>query len=212
MVDDTDVTATTFDDVHRRERIGCPDGHHGVGPTWETGVVGTPSGRRRGTKLLVEDTAGVAATFDDVYREQRQKLVRTAYLIVRSRHVAEELVHDGFIQLHQNLERVETPAAFLHTVVVRLCLTWLKRRTMELDRTQRLAGSAVVAEGPAPEDADELWTALAHVAPDRRAVLVLRFYEDLPYDRIAEILECPVGTVRSRIHRGLADLRKGIER
>jgi RNA polymerase sigma-70 factor (ECF subfamily) len=41
---------------------------------------------------------------------------------------------------------------------------------------------------------------------------VLRFYEDLPYDRIAEILECPVGTVRSRIHRGLADLRKEMER
>ena len=97
-------------------------------------------------------------------------------------------------------------------MVVRLCLTWLKRRTMEQDRTQRLAGSAVVADGPAPEDADELWAALAQVDPDRRAVLVLRFYEDLPYDRIAEILECPVGTVRSRLHRGLADLREEMER
>ena len=174
--------------------------------------MGTPSGGRRGTRLLVEDTAGLAQTFDDVYREQRQKLVRTAYLIVRSRHVAEELVHDGFIQLHQNFDRVETPAGFLHTVVVRLCLTWLKRRTMELDRVQRFPGPRPRAEAPAPEDADELWTALAHVDPDRRAVLVLRFYEDLPYDQIAEILECPVGTVRSRLHRGLADLRKELSR
>lgn len=175
-------------------------------------MVGTPSGARRGTRLLVEDTAGLAQTFDDVYREQRQKLVRTAFLIVRSRHVAEELVHDGFIQLHQRFDEVEAPGGFLHTVVVRLCLTWLKRRTMELDRAQRVAGAAAVAEAPAPEDADEMWAALAHVDPERRAVLVLRFYEDLPYDRIAEILECPIGTVRSRIHRGLADLRKELER
>jgi len=174
--------------------------------------VGTSSGGRRGTRLLVEDTAGLAQTFDDVYREQRQKLVRTAYLIVRSRHVAEELVHDGFIQLHQNYDRVENPGGFLYTVVVRLSLTWLKRRTMEIDRVQRFPGSSVTAEAHASEDVDEMWTALARVDPDRRAVLVLRFYEDLSYDQIAEIVECPVGTVRSRLHRGLADLRKELSR
>jgi RNA polymerase sigma factor (sigma-70 family) len=69
-----------------------------------------------------------------------------------------------------------------------------------------------VSDDGAPEDADELWAALANLDPERRAVLVLRFYEDLPYERIAEIVECPVGTVRSRIHRGLADLRKEIGR
>ena len=174
-------------------------------------MAGTPSGGRRGTKLVVEDTAGLAPTFDDVYREQREKLVRTAYLIVRSRHVAEELVHDGFIQLHQRFEQVESPGGFLHTVVVRLCLTWSRRRVMELDRVTRDPGPTVTP-GPAPEDADEVWAALARVDPDRRAVLVLRFYEDLPYERIAEILECPVGTVRSRLHRGLADLREEVAR
>lgn len=175
-------------------------------------MVGTPSGARRGTRLLVEDTAGLAQTFDEAYRENRQKLVRTAYLIVHSRHVAEELVQDGFVQLHQHFDEVDNPGGFLHTAVVRLCLTWLRRRDMETDRVKRYPGSpAVDAEG-ATEDADELWSALAHLNPERRAVLVLRFYEDLPYDRIAEILECPVGTVRSRIHRGLADLREELER
>ena len=161
---------------------------------------------------MVDDTAGVALTFDDVYREQRPKLVRTAYLIVRSQHVAEELVQDGFLRLHQHFDTVEAPGGFLHTAVVRLCLTWLKRRDMEQDRVQRVGGPPVVTDDHAPEDADELWAALANLDPERRAVLVLRFYEDLPYERIAEILECPVGTVRSRIHRGLADLRKEIER
>jgi RNA polymerase sigma factor (sigma-70 family) len=174
--------------------------------------VGTSSGGRRGTKLVVDDTAGLALTFDDVYREQRPRLVRTAYLIVRSQHVAEELVHDGFIKLHQHFDTVEAPGGFLHTTVVRLCVTWLKRRDMEHERLRREPAPEVAPTGGAPEDADELWAALARMDPERRAVLVLRFYEDLPYEQIAEIVECPIGTVRSRIHRGLADLRKEVER
>jgi RNA polymerase sigma-70 factor (sigma-E family) len=159
----------------------------------------------------VDDT-GVVLTFDDVYREQRPKLVRTAYLIVRSQHVAEELVHDGFVRLHQNFADVESPGGFLHTAVVRLCLTWLKRRDMERDRLQQVPGGATEPPSVSTEESDELWSALASLDPERRTVLVLRFYEDLTYEQIAEALECPVGTVRSRIHRGLADLRKEVDR
>jgi RNA polymerase sigma factor (sigma-70 family) len=61
-------------------------------------------------------------------------------------------------------------------------------------------------------DIDETWDALTRLSPDRRVVLVLRFYEDLTHAQIAELLECPEATVRTRLHRGLADLRKEIER
>ena len=169
-------------------------------------MVGTTSGRR-GTGLVVDDTAGLAMTFDDVYRLERPKLVRTAYLIVRSQHVAEELVHDGFVRLHQHFDTVERPGGFLHTAVVRLCLSWLKRRDMEHDRLQRLDEPLDPEQEP-----DELWDAIGRLDPDRRAVLVLRYYEDLSYEQIAEVVGCPVGTVRSRLNRGVADLRKEIER
>jgi RNA polymerase sigma-70 factor (ECF subfamily) len=145
-------------------------------------------------------------TFDDVYRDERRKLVRTAYLMVRSQHVAEELVHDGFVRLHQNFADVERPGGFLHTAVVHLCLTWLKRRDMEQDRLQRLDGPVEPEQEP-----DELWDAIGRLDPDRRAVLVLRYYEDLSYEQIAAVIGCPVGTVRSRLNRGVADLRKEIE-
>lgn len=169
--------------------------------------MGTTSGGGRGTTLVVEDTAGLVRTFDDVYREQRPRLVRTAFLIVRSQHVAEELVQDGFVRLHQHFETVESPGGFLHTAVVRLCLTWLKRRDMEHERLQRVAEPAGVESEP-----DELWDAIGRLDPDRRAVLVLRYYGDLSYEQIAAAVGCPVGTVRSRLNRGVADLRKEIER
>ena len=148
-----------------------------------------------------------ARTFDDVYRDERPKLVRTAFLIVRSQHVAEELVHDGFVRLHQNWATVERPGGFLHTAVVHLCLTWLKRRDMEHDRLRRVADPAGAEQEP-----DELWDAIGRLDPDRRAVLVLRYYDDLTYEQIAEVIGCPVGTVRSRLNRGIADLRGEIER
>jgi RNA polymerase sigma factor (sigma-70 family) len=60
---------------------------------------------------------------------------------------------------------------------------------------------------PAPE-LDELWTVLAGLPERRRAALVLRYYEDLPIDEIARLLDCRPGTVSSLLNRGLADLRE----
>lgn len=155
----------------------------------------------------MEGTAGATGTFDDICRAERAKLVRTAYLIVRSQHVAEELVHDGFVRLHQNFDTVESPGAFLHTAVVRLCLTWLKRRNMESDRLRSLP-----VRSTTEAQADDLWDAIGRLDPDRRAVVVLRYYQDLSYEQIASIVGCPIGTVRSRLNRGLASMREEVER
>jgi len=170
--------------------------------------VATPPRAERSEARLTERIGGTTVDFDTVYRERRAQMVRTAYLIVRSQHVAEELVHDGFLRLHEHFDTVENPGGFLHTAVVRLCLTWLKRRDMERDRLQRLPA-------PAPSgspEIDELWDALATLDPDRRTVLVLRYYADLSHAEIAELVGCPVTTVRTRVHRGLADLRGELDR
>ncbi len=145
-------------------------------------------------------------SFEDVYRAQRASLIRLAYLIVQSQQVAEDLVQDGFVRLHQNFDTVDNPAGFLHTAIVRLCLTWLKRRDVERDS---IARAAEPATSTSPE-IDEMWDALAGLDPDRRTVLVLRYYADLSHAQIAEIVGCPVATVRTRTHRALADLRTEI--
>jgi DNA-directed RNA polymerase specialized sigma24 family protein len=59
---------------------------------------------------------------------------------------------------------------------------------------------------------DETWDALVALAPERRAALVLRFYEDLDYATIGALMGCRTTTARTRVHRGLADLRKELER
>ena len=64
---------------------------------------------------------------------------------------------------------------------------------------------------PAELAADEMWDALAALTDRQRTAIVLRFYEDMPDDRIAEILDCRQATVRSAIHRGLQSLRRVID-
>jgi RNA polymerase sigma factor (sigma-70 family) len=150
---------------------------------------------------------GAPAGFDAIYRETRDAVIRTAFLVVGSRAVAEEITQEAFLRLYERFDEVRNPGGFLRTVVVRLAISWRRRATAEATRL------ALVGEpGPtgSPE-IDETWNALAALSPERRAALVLRFYEDLDYAAIAAAMGCRLATARTRVHRGLADLRKELE-
>jgi RNA polymerase sigma factor (sigma-70 family) len=149
----------------------------------------------------------VGSSFDSVYSRERLALTRLAYLLVRSMPVAEELAQEAFVRLYERFDRVDNPAGFLRTAVVRLGLRWLDRHDMERQRLA-LAGARVDRPPDGEPEVDETWDALGRLRPERRAVLVLRFYEDMSHEQVAEVLRCSAGTVRSRTRRALADLRK----
>jgi RNA polymerase sigma factor (sigma-70 family) len=146
--------------------------------------------------------------FDAVYSEERARVVRTAYLIVGSYAIAEELAQEAFVRLHGHFEDVSNPGGFLRTAVVRLAISWRRRDTRE-----QLHLATLDDPGPTGEVViDETWDALNALAPERRAALVLRFYEDMSHEEIAAAMGCRVATARTRVHRALADLRKELER
>lgn len=147
-------------------------------------------------------------SFDDVYGTELEAIVRLAALLVRSHAVAEELAQDAFVRLFQHFDEVDNPAGFLRTVVVRLALNWERRHRTEDRLIQRFG---VDAPTYIPE-LDETWDALGQLCPERRAVLVLRYYEQLSHQEIAEVLGCRPATVRSRSRRALQDLRKELAR
>jgi RNA polymerase sigma factor (sigma-70 family) len=147
-------------------------------------------------------------SFAAVFASSRVAMVRVAYLIVGSQAVAEEIVQDAFAALFARFDTVDNPPAYVRTAVVRGAVSWRKRRAMEIDRVARITEPYPTGVG----EIDSTWDALDALRPERRAVLVLRFYEDLSHAQIAELLGCPVATVRTRLHRGLSDLRKELER
>jgi RNA polymerase sigma factor (sigma-70 family) len=143
-------------------------------------------------------------SFEEVYLASRSSMLRVAYLVVGSHAVAEELVQEAFMRLHRNFETVENPGGYLRTIVVRLSVAARRRSAAEAERVQ-----GAYEPPPTGEPAvDVMWDALACLRPERRAVVVLRYYDDLRPAEIAKLLDWREATVRSRLHRALADLRR----
>lgn len=146
-----------------------------------------------------------APAFDELYRSERDRLVRLAFLLTGSQAAAEDLVQDVFLRTRTRLDQVDEPAAYLHRSVTNACWSWHRRRRREdqyrADRPGVVAGTSDV----------EMWDALARLAPRRRQVLVLRYYLDYSEAQVAETLGCRLGTVKSATHRALQDLKRVLE-
>lgn len=140
-----------------------------------------------------------------LFASTRVEMVRVAHLISGSNAVAEEIVQDAFVRLRERWDSLDNPGGYLRTTVVNACRSQLRRHDVErrYARTQR-PDDIVTGD----REIDETWTALGQLPERQRAVLVLRFYEDLPEAEIAHILGCRIGTVKSSMHRALKRLRK----
>jgi RNA polymerase sigma-70 factor (sigma-E family) len=143
--------------------------------------------------------------FGDLYRAQRDGLVRLAYLLTGSQATAEDLVQDVFLRCRDRLDDIEQPVAYLRRGVTNACWSWHRRRRREAEH---------LAQGPAVVSGTydiEMWDALSRLSPRRRSVLVLRYYLDLPEAEVASMLGWRIGTVKSTAHRALQDLRRMLE-
>jgi RNA polymerase sigma-70 factor (ECF subfamily) len=129
---------------------------------------------------------------------------------------AEELSQDVFLELFRNLRSIETPAHlifWLRKVATRKCIDWIRK-----ERKRPKIALENVPEPAAPErPSDTLLSAalrklVASLPDSQRAIVILRFQEDLEPADISAILGIPVNTVKSSLHRSLALLREKLER
>jgi RNA polymerase sigma factor (sigma-70 family) len=141
---------------------------------------------------------------DDLYASSADRMLALAWMLLGSRHAAEDVVQEAFARLAaRDTTAVRAPEAYLRTVVVNECRSVMRRRRHLTDDP--------VAEGVHLDTSDlEVREALARLSPKRRTVVVLRFYEDMKVDAIAELMGCRPGTVSSLLHRALKDLREVI--
>lgn len=155
-------------------------------------------------------------TFDEYVRTRGDGLLRFAYAICGDRHLAEDLVQEVLSRVCRGwprFARVDRPDAYLRTAVVRQFLSWRRRAARREVSVPALAEPAGDQPDPVVRRAvrDEMWQLLGRLPRRQRAVLVLRYYEDLPDARIAEIVGCRPATVRSHAHRGLTSLREWLQ-
>lgn len=166
--------------------------------------------------------AGDAAAFDDLVRHYAPRLTRMAYGLVGNHEDAEDLAQEALSKAYFKLDSFAGRSSFftwVYRITVNLSIS--KRRKRRLESTHQAVAWEPDALPPEVEDArsaaetreqvEQLRQAITCLPEDRRAVLVLRDLEELSYDQIAELLEIPKGTVRSRLHRAREELRQLIE-
>jgi RNA polymerase sigma-70 factor (ECF subfamily) len=160
-------------------------------------------------------------SWDEIVREHSARVYRLAYRLTGNQHDAEDLTQEVFVRVFRSLSNY-TPGTFegwLHRITTNLFLDMVRRRQrirfegMADDAAERLRGRE-----PNPAQVWEerhfdgdIQAALDALAPEYRAAVVLCDIEGFSYEEIAETLGVKMGTVRSRIHRGRAQLRAALE-
>ena len=160
-------------------------------------------------------------TWEDIVRTHSARVYRLAYRLTGNPHDAEDLTQEVFVRVFRSLSSY-TPGTFegwLHRITTNLFLDSARRKQrirfegLADEMTHRLAGSE-----PTPAQAfddshldDDVQAALKALPPEYRAAVVLCDIEGFSYEEIAATLGVKLGTVRSRIHRGRAQLRSALE-
>ena len=164
--------------------------------------------------MVVTRVRSDAATdeFTQIYAAHHAEALRLAYLLCGDRERAEDAVADAFVKVYRRLQHgaVEQPRPYLRRAVVNEVNSRFRRLGVERREAAKRSGDArgLRAADEQIADADEMFTALRHLPPRQRTVVVLRFYEDLAEKDIADVMGISLGTVKSTLHRGLAQLRK----
>jgi RNA polymerase sigma-70 factor (ECF subfamily) len=177
----------------------------------------TPSLDAADDRTLIEATLnGQPEAFDVIVRRHQREVYQLCYRFVGNHEEASDLAQDAFIRAYRGLGGFKGNSAlttWLYRIAVNLCLNRLKRRTvapvtLELrdqeDHRSERADATLLRQ----ERAAEVRAAIARLAPNQRAALILRAYHDLPHEQIAAILGSSVGAVKANFFHALGNLKK----
>jgi len=169
--------------------------------------------------LIAATLAGDSAAFGQLVGLYQDRLYNSLLRMLGSAEDAGDIVQDAFVQAYVKLDTFRGSSAFytwLYRIALNLAMSHARRgrKTTSLDSLKSLVGSEPVDDQPAPEanmeqseQVEMVHAALAELSADYRTILVLREIDGCRYDEIAEILQMPVGTVRSRLFRARLALR-----
>jgi len=154
----------------------------------------------------------VADDLRDFVRTRYGDLLRTAYLLTGSPHAAEDLVQAALLRAMRRWSTIDDPMAYLRRAMVnQRTNVWRRLRSREVVTPAPPAAASVPDHGDSVVNRAELLSALGTLPARMRAVLVLRYWEDLSETETAQLLGCSPGTVKSQASRGLARLRGVLE-
>ena len=149
------------------------------------------------------------ADFDEFVAARSTRLLRTAYLLTRDHALAEDLLQTALAKAWFSWSRIEQdPEPYVRKILVNTYASWWRRKwngeQAHADLPEPPPGTAAGTDGG---DRHDLWTAMGRLPRRQRAVIVLRYVEDLSEAETARVLGISTGTVKSQTSKALAKLR-----
>ncbi|MBS4210014.1 RNA polymerase sigma factor SigW [Bacillus sp. FJAT-50079] len=168
---------------------------------------------------------GDQEAFGEIVEIYKDKIFHLSYRMLGNRHEAEDIAQEAFVRAYVNIHSFNQKRKFstwLYRIATNLCIDRIRKKKPDYFLDAEVAGtdgltmySQIAAEGKTPDSEVETLETQEMVQreilklPDKyRAVIVLRYIDELSLKEIGEVLEIPLGTVKTRIHRGREALRK----
>ena len=157
-------------------------------------------------------------SFDEFAARELASLLRYATVLTGDRELARDLVQDVMLKTHSRWQQISVashPRAYVRTMITNAYLSW--RRRWSVHHVLLGHSTEPLEPEPAPDHSTSIderahvWQLLSTLPRQQRAAVVLRFYEALTDQEIAEVLACSVGTTRGYISRALATLRTQLD-
>ena len=148
-------------------------------------------------------------SFCEQVNNYRNQLYMAAYAILKNDADAQDAVSSAILRMYEKLHQLREPRKFKAWMfkIVRNEALQMKRRNMETP----VDGEMLQMAGAVEDHYDELWDVIGSLKEEFRIVIVLFYYNDLSLKEISQVLEIPVGTVKSRLKRGREQMKKALE-
>jgi RNA polymerase sigma-70 factor, ECF subfamily len=165
-------------------------------------------------ELVAAARGGDDQAFAALVRRHERRVYNLAYRMLGRPEDARDASQEAFVSCYRNLRRFRGDAAFgtwLHRIALNACYDILRKRPQEpVELTEGLAQSSTGDPADQAAAVVDIQRALLMVPPEFRAVIVMHDVQAVPYEEISVALEIPVGTVKSRLHRGRLALAEAL--
>jgi RNA polymerase sigma-70 factor (ECF subfamily) len=167
------------------------------------------------TDLIERALTGDHKAFEEIFEGHKNLVFKTAYLILDDAREAEDALQETFLKAYRSLGTYDpSKGAFttwLYRITVNHCLSQRRRFSRFLRSGEQITESDASSLEDEISEGQALQGALNRLSPKLRTVIVLRFFLDLSYAEIAQVLSVPLGTVKSRLNLALKKAREELK-
>lgn len=167
--------------------------------------------------LIQQWQSGDSRALEALFHQYKDMVFRTALLMVGDAYQAEDVLQEAFVKVHKSKDKFEGDDSsfgqWLHRITINICIDNHRRKPTSLFSLEEMGeeGFELGETGSACaefEERDAIWQGMRSLDAKLRLVVILRYFHELLYEEIAQILDIPVGTVKSRLNTAIKTLRR----